>query len=49
MKLTFRVAAWVALSSTHTIGAITIIGSGYVAYALGIIGVVVLYERLLMA
>jgi hypothetical protein len=48
MKLTFRIAAWVVLSSTHTMGAIAIIGPSYVAYALGFIGVVILYERLLM-
>jgi hypothetical protein len=49
MKLTFRIAAWIVLSSTHTMGAIAIIGPSYVAYTLGFIGVVVLYERLLMA
>jgi hypothetical protein len=49
MKLTFRIAAWMVLSSTHTMGAIAIIGPSYVAYTLGFIGVVVLYERLLIA
>ena len=49
MKLTLRILAWVVLSSTHSMGAIAIIGPSYVAYFLGFIGVVILYERLLMA
>ena len=49
MKLTFCISAWMVLSGTHVIGVIAIIGPTYVAYILGFIGVVVLYERLLMA
>ena len=48
MKITFRVIAWMVLSCTHVMGSVEIIGDNYVAYAFGFIGVVILYERLLM-
>ncbi|MBT4260293.1 MAG: hypothetical protein HOD90_10345 [Nitrospina sp.] len=49
MKLTFRIIAWVALSFTHVIGSIQIFDTNYIAYILGFVGVVILYERLLMS
>jgi len=49
MKITFRVIAWMVLSCTHFMGSVEIIGDSYVAYAFGFIGVVILYERLLMS
>jgi hypothetical protein len=48
MKITFRVIAWVVLSCTHVMGSVEIIGDNYIAYPFGFIGVVILYERLLM-
>jgi hypothetical protein len=48
MKITFRVIAWMVLSCTHVIGSVEILDDNYVAYAFGFIGVVILYERLLM-
>jgi hypothetical protein len=44
MKLTFSVAAWVILSSTHTMGAIAIIDPSYVAYMLGFVGIADLWQ-----
>ena len=49
MKITFRVIAWMVLSCTHVMGAVEILGDNYVAYAFGFIGVVLLYELLLMS
>jgi hypothetical protein len=49
MKITFCVIAWMVLSCTHVMGAVEILGDNYVAYAFGFIGVVILYERLLMS
>ena len=49
MKITFRVIAWTVLSCTHAMGSVEILGDNYVAYAFGFIGVVILYERLLMS
>ena len=48
MKITFRVIAWTVLSCTHFLGSVEILGDNYFAYAFGFIGVVILYERLLM-
>jgi hypothetical protein len=48
MKITFRIIAWMVLSSTHVMGSVELIGDNYLAYAFGFIGVVILYERLLM-
>jgi hypothetical protein len=48
MKITFRIIAWMVLSFTHVMGSVEILGDNYVAYAFGFIGVVILYERLLM-
>jgi hypothetical protein len=49
MKITFRVLAWMVLSCTHVMGSVEILGDNFFAYAFGFIGVVILYERLLMA
>ena len=49
MKITFRVIAWMVLSCTHVMGSVEILGDNYVAYVFGFIGVVILYERLLMS
>ena len=49
MKLTFRVIAWVVLSCTHVMGSIAIFDANYIAYILGFVGAVILYERLLMS
>jgi hypothetical protein len=49
MKITFRVIAWMGLSCTNVMGSVEIIGDNYLAYAFGFVGVVILYERLLMA
>jgi hypothetical protein len=48
MKITFRIIAWIVLSCTHVMGSVELIGDNYLAYAFGFIGVVILYERLLM-
>ena len=48
MKLTFRILAWVILSATHVLGSIEILGANYLAYILGFIGTVILYERFAM-
>ena len=48
MKITFSAIAWMVLSCTHVMGSVEIIGDNYLAYAFGFIGVVILYERLLM-
>ena len=45
MKLTLRVIAWLVLSCTHVLGSIEICGATYVAYIIGFIGTVILYER----
>ena len=49
MKLTLRVIAWLVLSCTHVLGSIEIFGANYVAYIIGFIGTVILYERFVMA
>lgn len=49
MKITFRIIAWLAISFTHVMGSIEIIGDNNIAYIFGFFGVVLLYERLLMA
>ena len=49
MKITFRVLAWMVLSCTHVMGSVEILGDNYVAYAFSFIGVLILYERLLMS
>ena len=49
MKLTFRIIAWGILSYTHVMGSIAIFDANYIAYILGFVGVVILYERLLMS
>ena len=49
MKITFRVITWMFLSCTHVMGSVEILGDNYVAYAFGFIGVVILYELLLMS
>ena len=48
MKITFRIIAWMVLSCTHVMGSVELIGDNYLADAFGFIGVVILYERLLM-
>ena len=48
MKITFRIIAWMVLSCTRVMGSVELIGDNYLAYAFGFIGVVILYERLLM-
>jgi hypothetical protein len=49
MKIIFRIIALMVLSCTHVMGSLEILGDNYVAYAFGFIGVVILYERLLMS
>jgi hypothetical protein len=49
MKIIFRVIAWMVLSFTHVMGSVEILGDNYVAYPFGFIGVIILYERLLMS
>ena len=49
MKITFRIIAWIVLSCTHVMGSVEILGDNYVAYTFGFIGVLILYERLLMS
>ena len=49
MKLTLRVIAWLVLSCTHVLGSIEIFGPNYLAYIVGFLGTVIVYECFVMA